>query len=82
MCALKPFIFGNIFSRIEKVVSTFSIFEKILLKVIKGLFGYNRKLKTEKQCSKIIFKCVNSTVKPIFNFFFLNKMVIGPMNST
>ena len=25
------------------------------------------KLKTEKHCSKIIFKCVNSTVRPIFN---------------
>ena len=25
------------------------------------------KLKTEKYCSKIIFKCVNSTVGPIFN---------------
>ena len=24
-------------------------------------------MKTEKHCSKIIFKCVNSTVKPIFN---------------
>ena len=24
-------------------------------------------LKTEKHCSKIIFKCVNSTVGPIFN---------------
>ena len=27
----------------------------------------NWKLKTEKYCSKIIFKCVNSTVGPIFN---------------
>ena len=36
---------------------------------IKGPFGYNwkLKLKTEKYCSKIIFKCVNSTVGPIFN---------------
>ena len=38
MCALrphiKPFIFGIIFSRIEKTVSTFSIFEKIFPKVI------------------------------------------------
>ena len=25
------------------------------------------KLKTEKYCSKIIFKCVNSIVRPIFN---------------
>ena len=30
-------------------------------------FGYSWKLKTEKYCSKIIFKCVNSTVGPIFN---------------
>ena len=36
---------------------------------IKGPFGYSWKLKTEnwKHCSKIIFKCVNSTVGPIFN---------------
>ena len=27
----------------------------------------NWKLKTEKHCSKINFKCVNSTVGPIFN---------------
>ena len=35
----------------------------------KGPFGYSWKLKTEteKYCSKIIFKCVNSTMKPIFN---------------
>ena len=33
----------------------------------KGPFGYSWKLKTEKHCSKIIFKCVNSTVRPIFN---------------
>ena len=35
----------------------------------KGLFGYNwkLKLKTEKYCSKIIFKCMNGTVRPIFN---------------
>ena len=32
-----------------------------------GPFGYSWKLKTEKYCSKIIFKCVNSTVRPIFN---------------
>ena len=39
-----------------------------------GPFGCNLfllKLKTEnwKHCSKIIFKCVNNTVGPIFNFF-------------
>ena len=28
---------------------------------------WNWKLKTEKYCSIIIFKCVNSTVRPIFN---------------
>ena len=34
-----------------------------------GSFGYNWKLKTEteKHCSKIIFKCVNNIVGPIFN---------------
>ena len=39
-----------------------------------GPFGLNLlslKLKTENQkhCSKIIFKCVNNTVGPIFNIF-------------
>ena len=33
----------------------------------KGPFGYSWKLKTEKYCSKIIFKYVNCTVGPIFN---------------
>ena len=35
----------------------------------KDPFGYSWKLKieTEKHCSKIIFKCVNSIVRPIFN---------------
>ena len=32
-----------------------------------GPFEYNWKPKTEKYCIKIIFKCVNSIVKPIFN---------------
>ena len=33
----------------------------------KGLFGYSWKLKIEKYCNKIIFKCVNSIMEPIFN---------------
>ena len=37
MCALrahvKPSIFGNIFSEIKKTANTFSIFEKIFLKM-------------------------------------------------
>ena len=35
----------------------------------KGLFRYHLLLKIEnkKHCSKINFKCVNSTVGPIFN---------------
>ena len=39
-------------------------------------------LKTEnwKYCNKIIFKYVNSVVGPIFNIF-LNKVVVGPVNS-
>ena len=39
-------------------------------------------LKTEnrKRCSKITFKCVNSAVGHIFKIF-LNKMVVGPVNS-
>ena len=41
-------------------------------------------LKTEnrKHCSKIIFKCVSSALRPIFNiFFFLKKVLVGPVNS-
>ena len=41
-------------------------------------------LKTEnrKHCSKIIFKCVNSALGPVFNtFFFLKKVLVGPVNS-
>ena len=34
-----------------------------------------------KHYSKIIFKCVNSTVGSIFNFFFLNKVVVDLVNS-
>ena len=33
-----------------------------------------------KYCSKIIFKCINSIVRPIFNIFF-NKVVVGLVNS-
>ena len=33
----------------------------------KSPFGYSWKLKTEKHCNKIIFKCVNSAVRFIFN---------------
>ena len=35
--------------------------------IFKGSFGYNWKLKTEKYCIKIIFKCVNNIMGPIFN---------------
>ena len=33
-----------------------------------------------KYCSKKIFKCINSIVRPIFNIFF-NKVVVGLVNS-
>ena len=32
-----------------------------------SLFLLKLKTETEKHCSKIIFKCVNSAVRPIFN---------------
>ena len=38
--------------------------------------------KNWKYYSKIIFKWVNSTVGSIFNIFFINKVVVGPINST
>ena len=34
-----------------------------------------------KHYNKIIFKCINSVIGPIFNFF-LNKVLVGPVNST
>ena len=34
-----------------------------------------------KHYNKIIFKYVNSTVGPIFNIFFLNKVVVGLVNN-
>ena len=41
--------------------------------------NWKLKLKTEKHCSKIIFKCVNSTVGPIFNEKIDKKMkFVGP----
>ena len=33
-----------------------------------------------KHCNKIIFKCVNNAVRFIF-IFFLNKVLVGPVNS-
>ena len=54
----------------------FNLFTTLPLKIfsISGPFGLNLlllKLKTEnwKHCNKIIFKCVNSAVGPIFNIF-------------
>ena len=40
-----------------------------------GVFGYHLLLRTEnwKHCSEIIFKCVNSTMRPIFNKNFVEK---------
>ena len=52
---LKATVIGNILSLINFFVDTNCPFE------------YNWKLKTEKYCDKIIFKCVNSIVRPIFN---------------
>ena len=45
----------------------------------KGLFKYRLLLKTEnrKHCSKINFKCVNSTVKPSFKENFAEKSTCG-----
>ena len=46
-------------------------------------YCWNWKLKTEnwKYCSKIIFKCVNSTMGPILNFFSAWKVLWTVMNS-
>ena len=39
------------------------------------------KNENKKYRSKIIFEWVNSIVGPIFNYFFLNNVVVGPINS-
>ena len=57
-------LYGLAFKLIEKYQVTH---KREVYFDIKGPFGYNWKLKTEKHCSKIIFKYVNSTVGPIFN---------------
>ena len=44
---------------IWKIIQNLTIFLKVRLD--------SWKLKTEKYCNKIIFKCVNSIVRPIFN---------------
>ena len=56
-------------SRVSNIESPDIIKYKWQVLLTKGLFGYNwkLKLKTEKYCSKIIFKCMNGTVRPIFN---------------
>ena len=38
------------------------------------------KTKNWKHYGKIIFKCVNSAVGPIFNIFLLKKVVVGPVS--
>ena len=44
-------------------------------------FGYSWKLKTEKHCSKIIFKCVNSVMRPNFNLTFTKIRTYGHVNN-
>ena len=46
-----------------------------------SLFGYSWKLKTEKHCNKIIIKCVNSIVRPIFNEKVAESEICGSVNS-
>ena len=49
-----------------------------------NLFGYRLLMKTKnwKHCSKIIFKCVNSVVEPIFNEKIVKKKrFVGLVNS-
>ena len=47
------------------------------------VFGYCLLLKIEnwKHCSKIIFKCMNSTVGLSFKVVFAEKVLTGPVNS-
>ena len=42
----------------------------------------NLKIENNKHYNKIISKYVNSIIRPIFNIFFLNKVVVNPVNST
>ena len=55
-----------------------NIFFKVYLDIV--YFAENWK-----NCNKIIFKCVNSTVRPSFKVFFcccVSKVHAGPMNNT
>ena len=49
----------------------------------KGRFGYRLLLKTKnkKYCNKIIFKCMNSAVRPSLKVVFAEKVFTGSMNS-
>jgi len=42
---------------------------------------YYQKLKIEKYCSKIVFKCVSSVVGPNFKVVFTKKVLVSSMNS-
>ena len=73
------YAFISRYMQIFMKIYAFSIFSKMFMQIWIQLIL----LKTEnwKNYNKIIFKCMNSTVGLIFNFFF-NKMVIDPINST
>ena len=69
---LQKFTLSNVIALSKKcfLVVRYVWIELILLKIEN--WKYN---------NKIIFKYVNSTVEPIFNFNFKNKVVVGSINS-
>ena len=44
--------------------------------------AYYCKLRTEKYCSKIIFKYVNNALRPVLKLFFWKKILTSLVNST
>ena len=64
----------NLHCRNNIIISKYGTVVKIST-TSKGLFVYRLLLKTKnwKYCSKIIFKCVNSTMRPIFSENFAKK---------
>lgn len=67
MCALrvhiKPFIFGNIFSKIEKAVIIFSIPEKIFLKIENLIYALKAHI------NKIHKRIMRNVVSLDYNFY-------------
>ena len=67
-------------SRNDKVPILSSLGHSRYLKRLKVRLDIAYFAENWKHCNKIIFKCVNNAVRFIF-IFFLNKVLVGPVNS-